>query len=109
VGYTTAMFVVMNKQKWDALPADIQKIFNEVSQEWITVHGNVWDDADKEGRAYTEELGNSILQLTDEEGMKWEKAVETVINEYIQGAEAKGIDGEKSVALLKELISKYSE
>jgi TRAP-type C4-dicarboxylate transport system substrate-binding protein len=109
VGYTTAMFVVMNKQKWDALPADIQKIFNEVSQEWITVHGNVWDDADKEGRAYTEELGNSIVQLTDEEGMKWEKAVETVINEYAQGAKAKGIDGEKSVALLKELISKYSE
>jgi len=109
VGYTTAMFVVMNKQKWDALPADIQKIINDVSSEWIAVHGKVWDDADKEGRAYTEELGNKIIDLSDDEGKKWESAVETVINEYIDAAKAKGIDGEKSVALLKELVSKYSE
>ncbi|MBN2297022.1 MAG: TRAP transporter substrate-binding protein [Deltaproteobacteria bacterium] len=109
VGYTTAMFVVMNKQKWDALPADIQKIFNDVSSEWIAVQGKVWDDADKEGRAFTEELDNKIIALSDEEGAKWEAAVGTVINEYIEAAKAKGIDGEKSVALLKELVNKYSK
>ena len=31
IGYTTAMFVTMNKAKWDSLPADIQAVFNEVS------------------------------------------------------------------------------
>ncbi len=109
VGYTTAMFVVMNKQKWEALPADIQKIFDEVSSEWIAVHGKVWDDADEEGRAFTEELGNEMIVLSDEEGAKWESAVQTVINTYVEDAKAKGIDGEKSVALLKELVSKYSK
>ena len=32
VGYTTAMFVVMNRSKWEKLPADVQKIFTELSQ-----------------------------------------------------------------------------
>ncbi|HPR52167.1 MAG TPA: TRAP transporter substrate-binding protein [Deltaproteobacteria bacterium] len=109
VGYTTAMFVVMNKQKWESLPADIQKIFTEVSEEWITIQGNVWDEADQEGLAYTKELGNSIIELSAEEGQKWKNAVETVINDYVETAKAKGVDGEKSVALLKELLGTYAQ
>ncbi len=109
IGYTTAMFVVMNRQKWDALPEDIRKIFAEVSLEWITVHGKVWDEADQEGRAYTEELGNTIIPLSDDEGRKWEKAVETVLNDYVDAAQSKGIDGARSVALLKELVSTNSK
>ncbi|HHO76744.1 MAG TPA: TRAP transporter substrate-binding protein [Deltaproteobacteria bacterium] len=109
VGYTTAMFVVMNKKKWDSLPADIQTIINDVSSQWIAVHGRVWDDADTEGKVFTEEQDNKIIALTDEEGRKWQTAVETVINNYIEDAKAKDIDGEKSVALLKELVRKYSE
>ncbi|MCD6570136.1 MAG: TRAP transporter substrate-binding protein [Deltaproteobacteria bacterium] len=109
IGYTTTMFVVMNKDKWNKLPEHIQKIFTEVSDEWISVHGDVWDDADKEGRAFTEELGNSIITLPEKEGLKWKKAVDKVINNYVETAKTKGIDGAKSVALLKELISRYSK
>jgi len=32
IGYTTAMFVVMNLKKWNALPKHIQKVFEEVSR-----------------------------------------------------------------------------
>lgn len=109
VGYTTAMFVVMNKKKWDSLPPDIQKTFTEVSKEWITVHGNAWDEADREGRAYTEELGNSIIELSEEEGLRWKDAVETVIRDYVQTAKEKGVDGDKAVALLRGLIASYTE
>ena len=109
VGYTTAMFVVMNKQKWEALPADIQKIITAVSEEWVTIQGNVWDEADSDGLAYTKELGNSIIDLSQEEGLKWKNAVETVINDYVETAKDKGVDGEKSVALLRELLGKYSQ
>src|SRR5512138_721099 len=35
IGYTTAMFVVMNQAKWSALPPDLQKIFTDVSAEWV--------------------------------------------------------------------------
>ncbi|HOW84283.1 MAG TPA: TRAP transporter substrate-binding protein, partial [Spirochaetota bacterium] len=37
IGYTTAMFVVMNKAKWDALSDDTKKVFEEVSAEWVDV------------------------------------------------------------------------
>ena len=37
--YTAGMFVVMNKQKWNALPADVQAIMDQVSHEWIEKQG----------------------------------------------------------------------
>lgn len=39
VGYTTAMFVTMNSKKWGSLPPDIQKVFTDVSKEWVARHG----------------------------------------------------------------------
>ncbi len=33
------MFVVMNKAKWNAMPPDVQKVFEEVSKEWVVKQG----------------------------------------------------------------------
>ena len=35
IGYTTAMFVTMNLERWNSLPPEIKTIFEEVSEEWI--------------------------------------------------------------------------
>ncbi|HOO72755.1 MAG TPA: TRAP transporter substrate-binding protein [Spirochaetota bacterium] len=109
IGYTTAMFVVMNKNKWDSLSDDLKKIFDEVSAEWVDVHGRAWDDLDNEGRKYTLELKNRIIPLSAQENERWIKAVEPVINNYIAETKTKGIDGSKGVAELKKLIAEYGK
>ena len=105
IGYTTTFFVVMNLDKWNALPADIKKIFDEVSDKYTDVHGNVWDSTDQEGRKYTLSLGNEIISLSDEESARWRKAVEPVINDYITNT----TDGDKYVKKIRELMKTYSK
>ena len=102
IGYTTAMFVVMNNAKWDALPTDIQQIFNEVNQEWIVKHGQAWDQADQEGRDFIKSLTppREIVSLSVEEQAKWKKAVEPVLVSYVTAAKAKNLPGD---AFLKDL------
>ncbi len=109
IGYTTAMFVVMNKAKWDQLSPEVQKVFTDVSSEWIAVHGKAWDDADAEAKTYIESLGNKYIELSPDEAKKWEKAVQAVIKGYEEEVKAKNIDGAKAVALLKELIQKNAQ
>jgi TRAP-type C4-dicarboxylate transport system substrate-binding protein len=104
IGYTTAMYVVMNRGKWAKLPADVQKIFEEVSREWIDVHGEQWDKDDAAGREYTLSLGNQILELSDEETARWEKAVQPIMDDYAAAVSAKGLDGAAYVNTVKELI-----
>ena len=64
VGYTTVFFVVMNLKKWNALAPDVRKVLDDASREWIDVHGKAWDEADKEGRAFTKSLGNQVITLS---------------------------------------------
>jgi len=102
VGYTTTFFVVMNLDKWNALPADLKKVFDEVSEKYVDIHGQVWDSTDEEGRKYTESLGNKIIPLSDDESARWRKAVEPAIKDFI----ANTPNGDKYVKKIKELISK---
>lgn len=107
VGYTTAMFVVMNRTRWNALPAEVQRVFEEVSEEWIDVHGAAWDALDTEGRVYTAELGNQIIPLTAAEQQRWKTAVEPVISEYVEAAKGRGLTGQTYVDSLRGLIEAY--
>jgi len=106
VGYTTAMFVVMNKDKWAKLPADVQKIFTDVSQEWIAKHGTAWDDADKAGREYVTELKREFIHLPEAEQQAWKDAVKPILEAYVKTAKEKNLPGDKMLADLQAEIAK---
>lgn len=106
VGYTTGFYVVMNKNKWQGLPKDVQKIMTKVSKEWVEKHGEAWDKSDEEGRKYTLSLDNEIISLSPEESTKWRAAVRPAIDEFIREKEKKGIPAEKYVRFLEKQIKK---
>jgi len=109
LGYTTAMFVVMNKQKYEALPPDIKKVFDEVGEEWVDVHGDVWNKVDSEGYKFTVELGKKIHSLSPAEEKKWVQSISPIIIEYQTNMEEKGLPGKKAVSVLRELVAKYNK
>ena len=106
VGYTTVFFVAMNLKKWNALPKDIQKIFEDVSKEWIDAHGKAWDTSDADGRAFTLSLGNQIIKLSSSESARWKKAVNPTIDEYIKNTDAKGLPGKQAVKEAQTILAK---
>ncbi len=108
IGYTTSMFVVMNLNKWNSLPKDIQQVFEEVNRQWTEVHGQRWDDLDLEGRKFSLSLGNRIITLGKEEDERWKRAVRPVIQDYIKTAQTRGLPGQQAVAEVENLIKKYS-
>jgi len=101
------MFVVMNKQKYESLPPDIQKVFDEVGEEWVNVHADVWDYADEEGLKFAVELGKKIHKLSPTEEKRWVESISPIVIDYQMKMEEKGLPGKKAVKLLRELIAKY--
>jgi TRAP-type transport system periplasmic protein len=108
VGYTTAMFVTMNRKKWESLPPEIQKVFMDVSQEWVAKHGIAWDQADAEGREFVKGLGRETIALSPQEQQRWKQAVQPVLNAYVAAAKEKGLPGEQFLKEAQDLIAKYS-
>ncbi len=109
IGYTTSMFVVMNKDAWNRLSPDAQKVFNEVSDEWVAKHGQAWDQADREGLAYIQELEREVIQLDEAQQQRWQSAVQPVLDEYVTATNEKGLPGAQFLEDLRGMISKHSE
>jgi TRAP-type transport system periplasmic protein len=109
VGYTTSMFVVMNKKKWDLLPREIKEVMETVSAEWVKTHGDKWDLLDESGLEYTRSLGNTMISIPETKTARWKAAVEPIIDEYVAATEQKGIPGKEYVQILRTLINKHSD
>ncbi len=107
--YTTAMFVVMNKDKWKSLPPDIQKVFTEVSREWVDKHGRAWDAADAAARAFVQAQHRQIIQLRGTEEQRWEQAVRPLLDDYVKAAAAKGLPGKELLAAIQGRLARYEK
>jgi TRAP-type C4-dicarboxylate transport system substrate-binding protein len=95
--YSTGMFVVMNKEKWNSLPPDIQKTIEKLNEEWIEKSGKGWDDIDKAGRETTLKLGNKIISLSKEENERWAKTVRPLLDDYVNNMKTKGLPGDQAL------------
>lgn len=104
--YTIAFFVVMNKDKWNSLSPDIQKIIEEVNKEWIGKHCQVWDEIDKEGIEFTQKLGNKLIPLSKEEDAKWVMAVQPMYDAYVNNMKAKGLPGAEALKFCQDELKK---
>jgi TRAP-type C4-dicarboxylate transport system substrate-binding protein len=107
IGYTTAMYVIMNLDTWNSLPKDVQRAFEKVSEDWIPKHAKGWDKADEDGRAFTLEQGNEIIPLSEEEQARWAETVRPVIDTYAQSLEDKGLPGKEYVEFIQKRIEKH--
>ncbi len=107
--YSTGMFVVMNKQKWASLPADIQAIFRKVNAEFADRQGKVWDEIDLEGRAFTLERKNTIISLTPQEDARWAAAVKPLLDDYIKRMKDKGLPGEEAVKFYLDTVARLQK
>ncbi|OHB33065.1 MAG: C4-dicarboxylate ABC transporter substrate-binding protein [Desulfuromonadaceae bacterium GWC2_58_13] len=105
IGYTTAMFVVMNLGQWNSLTEADRKILEEIAAEYAAIHGETWDRADQEGKEFTLSLGNELIPLSAEESARWRQAVEPVINDYISNTP----NGAEYVQQIRTLITEASK
>ncbi len=99
--YTTTFFIAMNKDKWAALDPKDQAAIEALNKEWITKHGQAWDDADKAAtEAFLKKEGNSVIELDAKESERWAAAVTPFIEEYGK----KTADGPKIINSVKESL-----
>ena len=104
VAYTTGFFVVMNKAKWNSLPPDVQKVFDEVSKEWVDRQGKVWDDIDKEGQEFAKSKGMKDIALSKEEEARWAAKVKPILEDYAKAAKGKGLPGDEALKFCVDFL-----
>ena len=104
--YSLGFFVVMNKQKWNALPKDVQATIQKINEEWIEKSAKAWDQSDKDGLEYTKSKGNQVIYLSKQEDERWAKLVQPILNEYVGAMKAKNLPGDEALKFCQEWMKK---
>ncbi|MDG1744788.1 MAG: TRAP transporter substrate-binding protein [Planktomarina sp.] len=106
--YTAAIILVMNKDKYNALPDDLRAILDAESGEKLSKFAaQVMWDMDAGARKIAQDAGNTITVLDDAEVARWKAAAEPVVDQWVTDMDAQGIDGAGLIDEAKQLIKKY--
>ncbi|TFZ00590.1 TRAP transporter substrate-binding protein [Ramlibacter henchirensis] len=109
VGYVSTFAVVMNKAKWNALPADVRTALDAVSREYMVKAGDLWDQIEREGLAFGREKGHEFIRLDPKELERWRAAViEPLHTDYVKRVSGSGLPGEEIVKAKRESIKRHS-
>jgi TRAP-type C4-dicarboxylate transport system substrate-binding protein len=101
--------VVMNMDKWNSLPKDVQKVFDEMALQQCVWTGVYMDNHVNESIAWSKKNHNiEITVLPEEEKAKWDKLLEPITGEWINGAKEKGLPAEAIVTDLKAFGAMYA-
>ena len=107
--YSAAFIVAMNKEKWNSLSPENQKIIEKINQEWIEREGAVWDKIDKDGREFAEKLGVKTIKLSAEEDARWAAKAHPLFDEYAKNMKAKNLPGDEVLRFVRDYIKKNSK
>lgn len=104
--YTATFAMVMNKDTYDGLPADLKRVIDDHSGvEAAAMFGAAMDAGDAVGLEKAKASGNVIRML---DPAPWKEAAQPTIDRWIAEMDENGLDGAALVDEARALISSYS-
>ena len=108
--YSSAFGFFMNEEKWNKLAKQDQDAIMSVSGEALArLAGKAWDAADKGGMDALKAAGVNIQQASPAFIAEVRSRTEPLANNWIQAANAKGLDGAKVLAEFREELKRVAE
>jgi TRAP-type transport system periplasmic protein len=104
--YVNANYIVMNKDKWNSLPANTQKIIEQINDEWVEKMGKLWDELDKEGKDVFVQKGGKVVVLSKEEDARWAAKLRPILDEYVTSMKAKGLPADEALKFCQDYLKK---
>jgi TRAP-type transport system periplasmic protein len=108
------MIIVMNLDKWNSLPPDVQALFNQYGgKEYSITAGAAGDKAMQESKKVMVKidgmLGNPpIYVIPPEEKARWVQVCQTVQDRWAKEKDAAGLPGSAIIADTRELVNRYT-
>ncbi len=108
--FVVSFAVVMNKDKWNAMPADVKKVMDDLRREQAEWTGKYVDDHVKESLKWSKEKYNhQLFQFSAADTAEIAKLTKPMIDDYIKKVNAMGLPGEQIVKDVYAFKAKYEK
>lgn len=108
--FVVTFAVVMNKAKWDSLPADVKKVIDDLRREQAEWTGKYVDDHVQEALKWSKEKYNhQLIKMSDKDMAEIRRLVKPMIDEYIKKVNGQGLPGDQIIKDVYALKEKYEK
>jgi len=100
--------VVMNMDRWNALPKDVQKVMDELIVEQTEWTGDYMDDHVRESIEWSKSNHKvEFIELGETEKAAWDDRLKPITDKWMTDARAKNLPAEAIIADIKAFAAKY--
>ncbi len=107
---TSVFAYLMNRKRYEALPADLKKVIDNNSRRNIAKWaGQTWIEVEKPGMDAAKARGNKFVTIQDAEVAKIRAAVKPEIDKFLADLSRPGFDAKKAYEDAQQMVAKYSK
>lgn len=77
------MYTLINERRYNSLPPDIRKLFDESRPHFVEVWSKLWKETDDKAIETARKAGNKIVDLPDGRRDDWRAKMKPVVDKYI--------------------------
>jgi TRAP-type C4-dicarboxylate transport system substrate-binding protein len=108
--FVVSFAVVMNQAKWDSLPADVKKVFDDLRVEQAKWTGEYVDNHVQDAIKWSKEKYNlQLFELPAAEKAEIPKMLDPIIKAYVKKVTDQGLPGEEIVKDALSFKAKYEK
>jgi len=105
----TPLVVIMNKNVWQKLSKDVQKVFEGVQEKATFRGGNSYDESDLAGKKMYADAGANMYKVAPAEMKKIMEKGNVVWADWVKEMEGKGLPGQKACMEYVSILEKLGE
>ena len=106
IGSVYPFYLAMNKNSYNKLPRDMQSLVDTLSGEYQERYALMWNQIELVGKAFGAEKGVKFIELSDQEGARWQKAVEPVNTNYVKSMASKGFSENEAKSWINYMMER---
>jgi TRAP-type C4-dicarboxylate transport system substrate-binding protein len=101
-------YLVMNKDKWNSLPPNLQQIFAKVTAEYNEKLAKLADEIEQDAvKNLTTKYKHTVIKLDPKEEQRWIAKVTPILDGYIKEKSQKGFPAAEQVKFCQEWAKPY--
>lgn len=101
-------YLVMNKDKWNSLPANLQQVFAKVTAEYNEKLAKLSDEIEQDAvKNLTTKYKHTVIKLDPKEEQRWLSKVTPIIDSYIKEKSQKGLPAAEQVKFCQEWVKPH--
>ena len=102
--------VVMNLDRWNALPPEVQTVMDDLSRSQAVWTGTYMDNHVSEAVEWSKKThGVEFVELDDTTSAAWNKALSPITERWITKASQEGLDGKAIVDTILRLVDRHTK